>query len=332
MNTNPTNGSLPHAVDPAAEKDFEKTEVTLHRLFELDEDLLPDPLDELLGVTLLSEEHLPNEENPNSGITPEILRKDRFERARYGVSRRDMMDFGFDLMAIMATGFRKLRNATDNPEEKETFNKLINGCIALNERGAMNDMSFFKDKEKNAAEQERWNTHWAEEVAKFQEVLDAEWLNISPAHSPFTWNRGGATAIVSRLEGRFTYDEKKEYLSDPITPAVPVEERNEHLRQRAYEGYSDWDLKYFRTYLVWILAQACIFYASTDAHGFPMSEDFPTFEAYSEFLIEFADGLLRGEANMCFDRTMIFNLRESDSQDYAKSISLLTRVIPGLWD
>lgn len=332
MSTDNSTGLDAHSLNSHTEPDLEKIDVTVNRIFQLEEDLERDGLDELLEVTLLTEEHLKTPEDPFSWLTPEILHKDRIERARYGVSRRDLYDFGFNLLAIMATGFRKLKNATESPEEKEKFDKLINGCIALNERASMNDLAFFVDKEKNDAESKRWDNHWAEEIAKFQEVLDEEWLNISPAPSPFTWNRGDANAVISRLDGKFTYDEKKDYLADPITPSVPVEDRNEHLRQRAYEGYSEWDLKYFRTYLVWIIGQGCIFYASSDAHGFVMSEETPTFEDHSKFLITFLDGLLRGEANMCINRAMLMEFIRTDQEDYATSISQFTRIIPGLWD
>jgi hypothetical protein len=334
MTTNNDSSSTPHQInsDLAAEKDFEKVDVTINRIFELEEDLLPDPVDELLEVTILSEDDLPNEENPNSGITEEIIRKDRLDRARYGVSRRDIWDFGFNLTAIMATGFRKLRDATDDAGEKATFEKLIAGCIALNERGAMNDMAYFKDPEKNVVERKRWDDQWFGAIAEFQDFLNAEWLNISAEPAPFTWNRGTANAIVSRLQGKFAYDEKKDYLTDPITPAVPVEDRNEHLRQRAYEGYSEWDLKHFRTYLIWLIAQAGIFFASTDSMGFPMNEKHDTFEAYSEFLVEFIGDILRGEANTCTDRAMMFDLREQDSVNYTKAVAQFTQVLPGLWD
>lgn len=303
-----------------------------HRIFTLESDIEADPVDELLEVHLLSEKELPNEENPDSGITKEIIRKDRLERARYGVSTRDIWDFGFHLMAIMANGFRELRNSTDDAEDKVRFDKLIRGCIALNERAAMNDMSFFKIPEKNAAESERWETKWSQEIIEFQKVLDQEWMNISREAAPFTWNRGTANAIVSRLEGKFDYAEKRDYLNDPITPAVPEEERNAHLGMRAYRGFSDWDLKYFRTYLVWLIAQASIFFASNDAHGYPQNEKHETFEAYSEFLIGIIGDLLRGEANTCTDRAMIFDLREKDAKNYADVIAQFTQFVPGLWD
>lgn len=332
MSTDNNIGVTAHSLNSYDKQEVEKVDVTVRRLFEIEEDMERDGLDELLEVTLLSEEHLKNSEDPTLWLTLELLHTDRIERARYGVSRRDLYDFGFNLLAVMATGFRKLKDTTDSPEEKEKFDKLIAGCIALNERASMNDLAFFKDKEKNDAESKRWDEHWAGEITKFQDALNEEWLNISTEPSPFTWNRGDVNAVISRLDGKFTYDDKKDYLADPITPSVPVENRNEHLRQRAYEGYSEWDLKYFRTYLIWLLGQGCIFYASSDAHGFAMSEDNPTFEDYSKFLINFLDGLLRGEANMCNDRTMLFNLRQVDREDYNKSISQLTEIIPGLWD
>lgn len=332
MTTDKNIGLAAHSLNSNSAPIVEKIDVTVNRIFKLEEDIERDPLNELLDVTFLAEENLKGPDNPTSSITEEVLRKDRLDRARYGVSRHDLYDFGFHLLAVMATGFRKLKNETDEPKEKEKFDKLISGCIAINERSAMNDLSFFKDKAKNDIEYKRWDEKWTHEVHKFQDVLNAEWLNISASPSPFTWNRGEANAIISRLDGKFTYSEKKDYLTDPITPVVPEGDRNEHLRQRAYEGYSEWDLKYFRTYLVWLLAQGCIFYASSDAHGFLQSEENPTFEDYSKFLIKFTDGLLRGEANMCTDRTMLFNLREGDREDYNKSISQLTRIIPGLWD
>lgn len=333
MNTAQNSGTAPHLIstDSLVKEDFEQGDMTVYR-FQIDEDILADPVDELLEVILLSEADLPSEEDTNSGITEDIIRKDRLERARYGVSTRDIWDFGFNLTAIMATGFRKLRDAADNDEKKVMFDKLIAGCIALNERGAINDMTYFKDAEKNETERNRWDQKWLPAIAEFQEVLNSDWLNISDQPSPFTWNRGDANAITSRLQGKFSYDEKRDYLADPITPAVPVEDRNEHLRQRAYEGYSEWDLKHFRTYLVWIISQACIFFSSDDAHGFPMNEKHATFEAYSEFLIDFSNALLRGEANTCNTRTMMLNLREGDRQDYAKAVAQFTQVLPGLWD
>lgn len=295
-------------------------------------DIEADPVDELLEVVLLSEEDMPSEEDPTSKITEDIIRRDRLERARYGVSVRDLWDFGHHLLSVMATGFRKLSEEAEKPEDKRRYEKLTRGCIALNERTAMNDISFFKSPDKNVIETSRWDTKWAKEIEDFQQVLNAEWDNISKAPAAFTWNRGIANRIVERLIEPYSYKDKRDYLDDPITPGVPEDKRNEHLIQRAHHGYSEWDLKHFRTYLVWIISQACMFFASKDAMGYPQSERFPEFKDYSDYLIETMGNLLRGEANLCVTRAMMLQLMKPDSENYAKSISEFTRFVPHLWD
>lgn len=320
-----------HQLKPEIEIDTTPTTSFFSSL--LTEDIAADPVDELLTINLLTEDDLPSEEDPDSGITLEILSEDRFQRARYGVSTRAIWDFASHFNEIMATGLRRLRKETDDPVKRENYARLIQGCIALEESLNTNDRAFFQDRVKNEEERIRWETKWMKEVEYFQaELNNGGWIGISKEPAAFTWNRFDAEIVIEKLQGEYTYDSRKDYLNDPITPGVPMDDRNEHLRQRAYEGFSEWDLKNFRTYLVWIIGQACIFFASKDAHGYPASEERPEFEDHRKYLIEFLGNILRGEANLCTSRAMFLGHITPDRENYADAISKFTTVIPHMWD
>jgi hypothetical protein len=302
----------------------------MKEIFALNEDIPADPVNELREINLLDEESLKDPDYKK--LTLEDLTKDRLDRARYGVSRRDIWNFGSHFLAIMTHGFRRLRDEETSAERKLVFTRLIEGCIALNEISAMNDIAFYRDPEKSEADRIRWETKWRKATEDFQEVLNEEWMAISGEPPAWTWNRPSVDALRSKLEIPFAYDEKKDYLSDPITLGVPQEDRNEHLRQRAYEGYSEWDLKHFRTYLVWLLAQASIFFASKDSMGYPVVEGRPEFEDHAAYLIEFASDMLYGEAAMCMTRAQEFMRIPEWNANYSKSVTKFTWIIPHLWD
>lgn len=310
---------------------FDTSGAVTRKLFDLIGDIEADPINELTEIHLLTEESF-NDPDYQGLLKPEDLSKDRFDRARYGVSRRDLWNFNSHFLSIMAHGFRRLRDIETDETRKDVFNRLVDGCIALHEHTATNDMAYYADEEKRKAEQKRWENTWIPKVKEFQKLLNAEWMTISGQPSAWTWNRPSVDALLSKLEEPFAYDEKKDYLSDPITLGVPEEERNLHLTQRAVEGYSDWDLNNFRTYLVWLLAQSSLFFASKDAMGWPVTEERPTFEDHSAFLIKFAADMLYGEAAMCITRAQEFNRIPEWNANYAVAVAKFTEVIPGMWD
>lgn len=282
------------------------------------EDLPADPVDELLNL---------NGHADGVYVKESDLVKAADERASYGIATRDIWDFGGSWIRLLAVATRE-QTATDDYADKVRRDFFIEGCIALNEVLNTNDLAFFVDSEKSKEELQRWNEKWDPEVTRFKNVLSLEWLGMPVANQPL-WNHDDIDAIFTSLGKDFTYDIAKELISDPIL--VDDSSREKHYQERRDNGYSTVDLDSLRTFMMWTLVQGCVFFASNNSMGWPVSEAHPTMKGYQKYMLKTAKAIMHGEVAV----SKVGELTKEEKQyiaDYRVVIASLTTMLPTMWD
>lgn len=283
------------------------------------EDLPADPVDELLSMNLRVPDGI--------HITESDFVKSSAQRATYGIATSDIWDFGGYWIRLLAMATRE-QAFTDDYADHVRHDFFIEGCIALNERLNTNDLAFFVDSEKSKEELQRWTNKWDPEITRFKNVLSLEWMGMPVASNP-QWDHDDIDAIFTSLGRNFTYDIAKELIPDPIR--VDADIREQHHRERSVNGYSRVDLNSLRTFMMWTLVQGCIFFASKDSMGWPVSEAHPTMEDYQRHMLKTAKAIMHGEVVA----SKVGELTKAEKQylsDYRLVIASLTTMLPSMWD
>ena len=286
-------------------------------------DFAADPVNELTSAWIISEADI---EDEFSKVTQEVIDKDREERTLHGVSRRNIWNFCNHWVALVAMNARALADASAEEPEHTFYGELVSGAIAFNEyaMGAANTMAFFSSTEGYRTEMERWSAEWKPKSDAFRKNITENWMKL-PAEG-CGWSQADIDAIADAFEGEFSYDEAIGLVPDPITPSVPVEAVEEHFEQRRVRGYSDWDTKGFRLFLIWVTAQAAVFLTSGDAAGYPHNEDagIDSFETYLKVQRERILEVLRGELRVATSGTA--------DAPYMTAVDRMLDLVPGMWD
>lgn len=286
-------------------------------------DFPSDPVNDLTSPWIISEKDLTDKFNK---VTEEDIAEDREDRALHGVSRRNIWNFNSHWVAIVAIGSRKLAESAGDAKTKELYEDLTEGTIAFNEfsMGETNDLAVYANPEAYQAEVERWTKVWKPKSERFRAMMVEHWAAL-PSEGK-AWAQDDLDAIAAVFEGDFTYDEAMNLIPDPITPVVPAENRAEHFEQRRLQGYSDWDIKGLRLFLIWITAQASVFLTSSVAAGYPPNKDagINSFEDYVKVQRERILELLRGEIRFA-------NSGTADAP-YMTAVSEMLEYIPHMWD
>lgn len=284
-----------------------------------------DPLDEL------ETPNYPKEASVDYAFSEDDLKLDREERARYGVSSRDMWNFYSHWLNIFARGVRQLRNECTDPERYDMFDQLLDAIIAVNEVSESNTLPVESDKEKSDKLFKEWQGEWLPKSERFADLVENHWLDISD-EAKGTWNKGSALVIVDKMKKTSSFTDRRKDISDPITWTLDESVQEKHHAQRAENGFSEWDLVHFRTYLVWLLAQGCAYFSSDSSHGYPGREPWETAEKWNDFLIDFMGRILSGEAAMCMTRAHDRRVLEEDQKRYREAMKEFPHFLTLLWD
>lgn len=297
-------------------------ENTVSRHFEMI-DFPADPVNELESPWIISEKDLADEFNK---VTEADIAEDREDRALHGVSRRNIWNFNSHWIALLAMGARRLEAEATEDKDREFYDALVEGAIACNEfsMGESNNLAVYADKAAHKAEVTRWVSVWKPLNDAFFVLLKENWKNL-PADGQ-VWSQDDIDAIARAFDGDFSYNEAVNLIPDPITPGVPADDMTEHLDQRRFRGYSDWDLKGFRLFLTWIVAQATVFLTSSTAVGFPQNpaKGINTMLDYCKIQRGLVIDMLRGELRVAASGTA--------DAPYMTAVSRMLDSIPDMWD
>ena len=282
-----------------------------------------DPVNELTSSWIVSEADLTD---AFSKVTQEQLDEDRAERVLHGVSRRNIWNFCNHWAFLVAMNARGLMDVAKDEEYRDFYEELVQGVIAFNEyaMGAANTMAFFSNNDAYRTELERWKKEWQPKSDAFRVTIVDNWSKL-PAEGP-GWSQDEVDSIAKAFEGEFSYDEAIDLIPDPVAAYVPDESLEEHQEQRRMRGYSDWDTKNFRLFIIWVTAQATVFLTSGNAAGYPHNEDagIDSFESYVKVQRECILEVLRGELR--------FSVSGTADAPYMTAVARMLELVPGMWD
>lgn len=308
-----------HSMQVSPKKDRKAVTISRTSLFDDLGDIPSDPVNELTEIRF----------NTYDGKKDSASRmeKDFLERSINGIATSDTWDFCSYWLSVLAVTTReKMPKANYAEQTRNEF--IVEGCIALHETIATHDLALYQDSEAYKSENERWQQKWESLVTRFKNVLILEWLSI-PTKNDTPWNHADIDNIFDAMGEKFSYDEAKVLITDPIL--VPEEFKAQHHTERGMKGYSTWDLDNLRTYLMWLLAKACIFFASEDSMSWPFNKERPTIESHNSYMKNVAKIIMHGEVASAGDWSETEE-NEAYLSDYRVVIAGLTTLIPSMWD